>query len=104
MPPRGVSFLASRATTGSVVGFPSSSNAQPSLTGKPSRFATANLPIAIVLVAMSKTNGGLRRVGAANAIGFVPNIFFFPKVGTTAEPGVPVIATPIKSCSNAILA
>jgi hypothetical protein len=40
------------------------------------------LPIAAVLVAMSKTNGGLHPAGAAKANGLVPNIGSAPKVGT----------------------
>ena len=61
------------------------------------------MPIATVVVAMSSTNGAWRPAGAAKEIGFVLSMPFRPKVGTAAGTGMLVVASPIISCSSAII-
>ena len=91
------------ATSGSVVGSPSSSSAHPDGIGLPQRLAMRSLPKATVVVAMSSTNGAWRPAGAAKEIGFVDSLGARPNVGTIAMNAELVVATPIMSCSRAII-
>jgi len=59
---------------------------------------------ATVLVDMSSTNGGLRRAGAANAIGLVVRRGSAPPVGTTLTTFADVVTRPISPASAAIAA
>src|SRR2546429_8934885 len=91
------------ATSGSVVGSPSSSSAHPDGIGLPQRLAMRSLPKATVVVAMSSTNGAWRPAGAANEIGVVERFCARPDVGTTAVDAEFAVAPPILSCSSALL-
>ena len=84
-------------------GVPSSCATHPGCISAP---ILSNKPIlfpAIVVVAASKTNGGLLSVGTAIAMGFVPNLASAPKVGTIVLPPA-VIHVPTMSYSSAIIA
>ena len=85
------------------MGSPPSSSAQPEGIGLPQRLAMRSLPKATVVVAMSSTNGACRPAGAANEIGFVDSFGARPNVGTIAINAELVVATPIMSCSSAII-
>ena len=92
------------ASAGSRSGRPSASIAQPSGSSRPSSQARRSLPMATVLVAMSRQKGGLRRAGAAKAMGLVPNIGSRPRVGTTEAFQTLLVARPMKPASAAIRA
>ena len=70
-PPKGSCAPAS-AASGSVVGRPSASMAQPSGNARPSRLWIMISPRALMLEDWSKTSGGRPSRGQAKAMGLVP--------------------------------
>ena len=66
-----------KALFGSMVGFPFLSNATPRGIFFPSFAALLILPLLIIEIDVSKTNGYFVPVGVAKQIGFVPNKVFF---------------------------
>src|SRR2546429_9226844 len=85
------------ATSGSVVGSPSSSSAHPDGIGLPQRLAMRSLPKATVVVAMSSTNGAWRPAGAAEEIGVVDSLGARADGGTIAMKAEVVVATPVQA-------
>ena len=75
-----------KASAASVVGLPSSVIAQPSGIFSPRLAATAILPRATPVLAISSTTGSYLPPGAAIDQGFVPTIFFMPPHGGMAGP------------------